>query len=174
MLEIKTIAIIAAATLLVVAIVAFFIGLYFRSKTIKDLRQKIKDEGLQYDVLVDSLRTEIKERDQRATKFEATLKESGKTIIELMQLRAKCLNEITRLNAQIIERERIVSETLAKLALTPKFQLVKNTKKRPAANDNYLYVEGELNGKREAGMLRLAMWKEAQGILDKNPEDRPE
>lgn len=174
MLEIKTIAIIAAVTLIVVAIVSFFIGLYFRSKTIKDLQQKIKKKEIQYDVLMDSIKTEIKERDQRAEKFEIKLRERDETIIKLAQHRAKCLNEITRLNNQVVERERIASESLAKLALAPKFQLVKNTKKRPAANDNYLYVEGELNGKREAGMLRLAMWKEAQVILDKNPEDRPE
>jgi hypothetical protein len=153
-------------TSIIAVIIALLIGRYFRSKAIKDLHQKLKDEGLRHDVLVDSLRTEIKDKDKRAENFEAKLRERDEAIIKFGE-------KIGILNSQIVEREQIASKALLNLANAPKFQLVRNTKKRPAANDNYLYVEGELNGKREAGMLRLSMWKEAQIILDKNPEDRP-
>lgn len=56
----------------------------------------------------------------------------------------------------------------------PKFQVVKNTQKHPAANDNYLYIEGEINGNREAGLLKLLDWTEAKERLLKNPEDKPQ
>lgn len=54
-----------------------------------------------------------------------------------------------------------------------KFQLVVNKEKHPAANDNYLYVEGELNGNREAGLFTLNDWSKAKERLLKNPEDKP-
>lgn len=60
-----------------------------------------------------------------------------------------------------------------KFANAPKFQLVVNKDKHPAANDNYLYVEGQLNGKREAGLFTLNDWGEAKERLLKNPEDKP-
>ena len=56
---------------------------------------------------------------------------------------------------------------------TPKFQLVPNKDKHPAANDNYLYIEGEINGNREAGLLKLNDWSKAKERLLKNPEDKP-
>ena len=56
---------------------------------------------------------------------------------------------------------------------SPKFQLVANKDKHPAANDNYLYVEGEINGNREAGLLKLSDWSKAKERLLKNPEDKP-
>jgi hypothetical protein len=55
----------------------------------------------------------------------------------------------------------------------PKFKLVANKDKHPAANDNYLYIEGEINGKREAGLLSLDAWYAAKIRLLKNPEDKP-
>jgi hypothetical protein len=58
-------------------------------------------------------------------------------------------------------------------ANTAKFQLVANKDKHPAANDNYLYVEGEINGSREAGLLKLSDWSKAKERLLKNPEDKP-
>lgn len=54
-----------------------------------------------------------------------------------------------------------------------KFQLVANKDKHPAANDNYLYIEGKINGKREAGLLKLSDWSKAKERLLKNPEDNP-
>ena len=54
-----------------------------------------------------------------------------------------------------------------------KFQLVPNKDKHPAANDNYLYIEGEINGNREAGLLKLSDWSKAKERLLKNPEDKP-
>ena len=51
--------------------------------------------------------------------------------------------------------------------------LVANKDKHPAANDNYLYIEGEINGKREAGLLKLSDWSKAKERLLKNPEDKP-
>ena len=55
----------------------------------------------------------------------------------------------------------------------PKFQLVANKDKHPAANDNYLYIEGEINGNREAGLITLNAWEVAKERLSNNPEDKP-
>ena len=55
----------------------------------------------------------------------------------------------------------------------PKFKLVANKDKHPAANDNYIYIEGEINGNREAGLFTLNDWSKAKERLLKNPEDKP-
>jgi hypothetical protein len=52
-------------------------------------------------------------------------------------------------------------------------KLVANKDKHPAANDNYLYIEGKINGKREAGLFTLNDWSKAKERLLKNPEDKP-
>ena len=59
------------------------------------------------------------------------------------------------------------------ISSSPKFELVANKDKHPSANDNYLYIEGEINGKREAGLFTLNDWSKAKERLLKNPEDKP-
>lgn len=67
-----------------------------------------------------------------------------------------------------------LNEAKENIANAPKFQVVANTKKHPAANDNYLYIEGTINGQREAGLLRLKQWDDAKATLLKNLEDKPQ
>ena len=69
--------------------------------------------------------------------------------------------------------QQLTQETILKLQTAPKFKLVANKDKHPAANDNYLYIEGEINGNREAGLLKLSDWSKAKERLLKNPEDKP-
>jgi hypothetical protein len=52
-------------------------------------------------------------------------------------------------------------------------KLVPNKDKHHAANNNYLYIEGEINGNREAGLFKLSDWSKAKERLLKNPEDKP-
>jgi hypothetical protein len=66
--------------------------------------------------------------------------------------------------------ENLLYEVTSKF---PKFELVANKQKHPAANDNYLYIEGEINGNREAGLFKLSDWSKAKERLLKNPEDKP-
>jgi len=74
------------------------------------------------------------------------------------------------LQTDLDECENLLYEVTSKF---PKFQLVSNKDKHPAANDNYLYIEGEINGNREAGLLKLSDWSKAKERLLKNPEDKP-
>ena len=74
------------------------------------------------------------------------------------------------LQTDLNECESLLYEVTRKF---PKFELVANKDKHPAANDNYLYIEGEVNGKREAGLLKLSDWSKAKERLLKNPEDKP-
>jgi hypothetical protein len=69
--------------------------------------------------------------------------------------------------------QQLTQETILKLETAPKFQLVANKDKHPAANDNYLYIEGEINGNREAGLFKLSDWSKAKERLLKNPEYKP-
>lgn len=75
-----------------------------------------------------------------------------------------------KLQTDLNECESLLYEVTSKF---PKFELVANKDKHPAANDNYLYIEGEINGKREAGLLKLSDWSKAKERLLKNPEDKP-
>ena len=75
-----------------------------------------------------------------------------------------------KLQTDLNECESLLYEITSKF---PKFKLVVNKDKHPAANDNYLYIEGEINGKREAGLLKLSDWSKAKERLLKNPEDKP-
>ena len=98
------------------------------------------------------------------------------------------LNQVKNVKAQNeIEANESVrlltySDSLSKQLITakqsinqaPKFQVVANKDKHPAANDSYLYIEGEINGNREAGLLRLKQWEDAKATLLKNPEDKPQ
>jgi hypothetical protein len=52
-------------------------------------------------------------------------------------------------------------------------QIVANKDKHPAANDNYLYIEGDINENREAGLFTLNDWNKAKERLLKNLEDKP-
>ena len=92
----------------------------------------------------------------------------------LSKKRFELHEEIADLNAKIAERERIATKALVDLSNAPKFQVVANKDKHPAANDNYLYIEGTINGQREAGLLRLKQWDDAKATLLKNPEDKPQ
>ena len=74
------------------------------------------------------------------------------------------------LQTDLNECESLLYEVTRKF---PKFELVPNKDKHPAANDNYLYIEGEVNGNREAGLLKLSDWSKAKERLLKNPEDKP-
>ena len=74
------------------------------------------------------------------------------------------------LQTDLNECESLLYEVTRKF---PKFELVPNKDKHPAANDNYLYIEGEVNGNREAGLLKLSDWSKAKDRLLKNPEDKP-
>ena len=74
------------------------------------------------------------------------------------------------LQTDLNECESLLYEVTRKF---PKFELVPNKDKHPAANDNYLYIEGEVNGKREAGLLKLSDWSKAKDRLLKNHEDKP-
>jgi len=67
----------------------------------------------------------------------------------------------------------LLAEAHTFMQTPPKFKLVANKDKHPAANDNYLYIEGEINGNREAGLLKLSDWSKAKERLLKNPEDKP-
>jgi len=69
--------------------------------------------------------------------------------------------------------QQLTRETILKLETAPKFELVANKNKHHSANDNYLYIEGEINGNREAGLLKLSDWSKAKERLLKNPEDKP-
>jgi hypothetical protein len=75
-----------------------------------------------------------------------------------------------KLQTDLNECESLLYEVTRKF---PKFELVPNKDKHPAANDNYLYIEGEINGTREAGLLKLNDWSKAKERLLKNPEDKP-
>ena len=75
-----------------------------------------------------------------------------------------------KLQTDLNECESLLYEVTRKF---PKFELVPNKDKHPAANDNYLYIEGEINGKREAGLFTLNDWSKAKERLLKNPEDKP-
>jgi len=74
------------------------------------------------------------------------------------------------LQTDLNECESLLYEVTSKF---PKFELVPNIYKHPAANDNYLYIEGEVNGNREAGLLKLSDWNKAKERLLKNLEDKP-
>lgn len=65
------------------------------------------------------------------------------------------------------------SELLHQISNLATVKIVANKDKHPAANNNYIYIEGEINGKREAGLLRLKQWEQAKETLLKNPEDKP-
>jgi hypothetical protein len=75
-----------------------------------------------------------------------------------------------KLQTDLNECESLLYEVTRKF---PKFELVPNKDKHPAANDNYLYIEGKINGNREAGLLKLSDWSKAKERLLKNPEDKP-
>ena len=82
----------------------------------------------------------------------------------------KVWDKIEVLQTDLNECESLLYEVTSKF---PKFELVANKQKHPAANDNYLYIEGEINGNREAGLLKLSDWNKAKERLLKNPEDKP-
>ena len=137
-------------------LITFLIGRYFRAEKIKQL---IK--GIEY----------------AKAKFSDLEGKISRQSLELGK-------EISYLKMQVAERERIASKALVDLnecesllyevtRKFPKFELVPNKDKHPAANDNYLYIEGEINGKREAGLFTLNDWNKAKERLLKNPEDKP-
>ena len=82
----------------------------------------------------------------------------------------KVWDKIEVLQTDLNECESLLYEVTSKF---PKFELVANKQKHAAANDNYLYVEGAINGNREAGLLKLSDWNKAKERLLKNPEDKP-
>jgi hypothetical protein len=79
-------------------------------------------------------------------------------------------NKKQKLQTDLDECESLLYEVTSKF---PKFELVANKQKHHSANDNYLYIEGEINGNREAGLLKLSDWSKAKERLLKNPEDKP-
>jgi hypothetical protein len=134
-----------------VPILTYLIGRYYKAvkQTNYDNLSKARDywQGRYYDVLQDSKETK--------KQFEAQSKEVGR----LLQYSHKLTNEL-----------QAAKEVIAN---APKFQVVANKDKHPAANDNYLYIEGTINGQREAGLLRLKQWDDAKATLLKNTEDKP-
>lgn len=84
--------------------------------------------------------------------------------------RSAKINELQSLNEALKIQNTELLHQISNLATV---KIVANKDKHPAANDNYLYIEGEINGNREAGLLRLKQWDQAKETLLKNPEDKP-
>lgn len=138
-------------------VITFLIGRYFRAKTKDDFN------------ILQKKSNHWREQYMRSFFEVQNLKEQLKNPPKELQLH----EEILKLQATISSLNYLEEQYLEIISNSPKFELVVNKDKHPAANDNYLYIEGELNGKREAGLLKLSDWSKAKERLLKNPEDKP-
>jgi hypothetical protein len=129
-------------------VITFLIGRHFRAEKLKELDSVSKDR--------DYCRDHIS--------YYYSLNATNAKRIAALELSEQ------KLKRDLNECESLLYEVTCKF---PKFELVPNKDKHPAANDNYLYIEGKINGNREAGLLKLSDWSKAKERLLKNPEDKP-
>jgi hypothetical protein len=145
---------------IVAPVITFLIGRYFYAQEL-------------YSVMTerDDFRKRLAERIDSdyysARKLELDNIDLRKEVIELYGL----TSAVKQLQTDLDECETLLYGERARKH--PKFELVANKDKHPAANDNYLYIEGDINGNREAGLLKLSDWSKAKERLLKNPEDKP-
>lgn len=111
-----------------------------------------------------------KARDYWQRRYYDLLDNTNRTIDRLQANNEQAAENFSQLQAHNKDLAKAAKETIAN---APKFQVVANTQKHPAANDNYLYIEGVINGQREAGLFTFTDWKLAKERLLKNPEDKP-
>lgn len=112
-------------------------------------------------------------RSAKIKELEYKVKRSDQLISNMRIVENTLHDEIETLVDSERDALRFQFKTALELEAAPKFQVVANKEKHPAANDSYLYIEGEINGVREAGLLTLSAWDKAKERLLDNPEDKP-
>jgi hypothetical protein len=133
-------------------VITFLIGRYFRAEKIKQLIKGIEYAKAKFSDLEGKISRQSLELGKEISYLKMQVGIASKALVDLNECES-LLYEVTR--------------------KFPKFELVPNKDKHPAANDNYLYIEGEINGNREAGLFTLNDWSKAKKRLLKNPEDKP-
>lgn len=132
-------------------VITFLIGRYFRAVKAKEFEDIFKDRDYWRD---------------QSSNYRSLNAIKNKRIAALESQNETVLNKLKGCSGLLAEAHTFMQGGAF-------IKLVANKDKHPAANDNYLYIEGEINGNREAGLLKLSDWSKAKERLLKNPEDKP-